>query len=65
MISKLTKKSIDTFAYDGSGKDIRWDTEIVGFGIRLYESGKKSFILSYRQAGVKRLDRRFRLFHVS
>lgn len=57
MADKLTKRYIDTLKYEGKDgkKDVRWDTTISGFGIRVYPSGKKSFILSYRQNGTKRL----------
>lgn len=57
MTEKLTKRLIDSLTYKGSSgqKDIYWDTEISGFGLRVYPSGKKSFILSYRQNGTKRL----------
>ncbi len=54
-MAKLTKRAIDSFRYRG-GWDVRWDDEIPSFGIRLYPSGKKSFVLSYRNArGKKRL----------
>ena len=54
-MAKLTKRSIDAFRYRG-GWDVRWDYEIPGFGVRVYPSGKKSFVLSYRNArGKKRL----------
>ena len=57
MTEKLTKRYIDSLEYTGerNTKDIRWDISISGFGIRIYPSGKKSFILSYRQDGKKRL----------
>lgn len=57
MQKKLTKKLIDSLKYDAEGgrSDIRWDSDIVGFGLRLYPSGKKSFIISYRHKGKKRL----------
>lgn len=56
MTAKLTKKLIDSFEFDSApSKDIRWDSEISGFGVRVYESGKKSFVLSYRQDGNKHL----------
>ena len=51
---KLTKKAIDGFAYRG-GWDVRWDDQVSGFGIRLYPSGRKSFVYSYRHQGRKRL----------
>ncbi len=51
---KLTKKKIDSFVYRG-GWDVRWDSELSGFGVRLYASGKKSFVYSYRFEGRKKL----------
>jgi integrase len=54
---KLTKKTIDAFRYEGDGKsrDVRWDAEVPGLGLRLYPSGRKAFVLSYRSSGRKRL----------
>lgn len=54
---KLTKRAIDSFRYEGDGKsrDARWDEQIPGFGVRIYPSGRKVFILSYRASGRKRL----------
>ena len=54
---KLTNPQIKGFAYEGDGKsrDVRWDTEVPGLGVRVYPSGKKSFVLSYRVRGRKRL----------
>lgn len=51
---KLTKKKIDSFIHKG-GWDVRWDSELSGFGVRLYDSGKKSFVYSYRFEGRKKL----------
>ena len=50
---RLTKRFIDGFTHAG-GWDVRWDTEITGFGVRVYASGKKSFVLSYRSKGASR-----------
>ena len=54
---KLTKRKIDSFQYDGDGKsrDMRWDDTTPGFGVRIYPSGRKAFVLSYRTGGSKRL----------
>ncbi len=49
MAKKLTKRAIDSFRYRG-GWDVRWDDDVPGFGLRLYPSGKRSFVLSYRNA---------------
>ena len=54
---KLTKKAIDRMRYEGDGqsRDVRWDDQLSGFGVRIYPSGKKGFVLSYRSRGRKRL----------
>jgi integrase len=54
---KLTKRLIDAATYTGKGnaRCVLWDTEVPGFGCRIFPSGKKSFILSYRAGTRKRL----------
>ncbi len=54
---KLTKRLIDGIGYQGmdGNRDVRWDDGIPGFGVRVYPNGKKSFVLSYRVNGRKRL----------
>jgi len=46
----LTKRKIDSAKYqgDGNSRDVRYDEDLPGFGVRIYPSGKKSFILRYR-----------------
>ncbi len=51
---KLTKRVIDSLS-PAKDWDVRWDSELSGFGIRLYSGGKKSFVLSYRVMGQKKL----------
>jgi integrase len=53
----LTKRKIDAFQYQGEDnrRDIRWDDRLPGFGVRVYATGKKSFVVSYRCQGRKRL----------
>ena len=50
----LTTKAIKAFKYEG-GWDVRWDDAVPGFGVRIYPSGKKAFVCSYRHQGRKRL----------
>ena len=52
----LTKRRVDSFNYDGRGRDIRWDGEggLPGFGLRIYPSGKKVFVLVYRRPGQRK-----------
>lgn len=54
---RLTKRLIDAMQYRGAGnrRDVRWDDELSGFGVRVYPTGKKAFVLSYRVHGRKRL----------
>lgn len=54
---KLTKRAIDAFTYEGDGKsrDVRWDSTLPGFGVRIYPTGRKAFLLSYRTRGRKRM----------
>ena len=54
---KLTKREIDAATYTGenNARHVLWDDEVPGFGVRLFPSGKKSFVLSYRTAGRKRM----------
>jgi integrase len=50
---KLNNRDIAGFVYDGDGKSryVRWDTEVRGLGVRVYPSGRKSFMVGYRVSG--------------
>lgn len=48
-MAKLTKRVIDALQSDGSKHGtLFWDDEISGFGIRVYPSGSKVFVLKFR-----------------
>jgi len=51
--TKLTKALLDKKEYDPDGAQVQylWDTQLQGFGARLYASGKKSFVIQYRVEG--------------
>lgn len=59
--SKLTQAAIKKTKYSGralkrgQSRDFRWDSDPYGFGVRVYPSGRKAFVLSYRLHGRKRL----------
>jgi integrase len=51
---RLNKRAIDSATYKGAGADYRWDTELPSFGVRVYPSGRKSFVITYRVRGKQR-----------
>ena len=51
---RLSKRAIDEAAYQGPGGCYLWDTLLVGFGLRIYPSGRKSFLVTYASRGRQR-----------
>ncbi|HEX8568863.1 MAG TPA: site-specific integrase [Caulobacteraceae bacterium] len=52
--AKLTKRLVDSTEYQ-DGPDTRvWDTELAGFCLRVYPSGRKSYAVKYRVDGRQR-----------
>lgn len=55
---RLTERAIAAAQYRrvGNARDIHWDNDPVGLGLRVYPSGRKAFIVYYRNAhGVDRM----------
>jgi integrase len=50
-----TADSDDDSTLQAAKQDIRWDANIPGFGVRIYPSGKKAFVLAYRVKGRKHI----------
>lgn len=51
--TRLSKRIVD--AAEPADKDyVLWDDEIPGFGLRVYASGKKSYVIQYRAQGRSR-----------
>ncbi len=52
-MTKLTKRQIETL--EPNEKDyFVWDTELSGFGIRVFPTGRKQFVVQYRYGRVSR-----------
>ena len=52
----LTKSQVDRMKYEGEGNpDIRWCDSVPGFGVRVFESGKKSFVLRFAFHGKRQI----------
>ena len=51
---KLNKKIIDEAVYRGPGGCYLWDTSMPAFGVRIYPTGRKSFVVSYWAKGRRR-----------
>lgn len=52
-MTKLTKRTVD--AADVRERDyFIWDDELPGFGLRVFASGKRSYLIQYRAAGRTR-----------
>ena len=50
MAAKLTDRIVKALPVPPSGKRITYDTEIAGFGVRVYSSGARTFVLRYSTA---------------
>lgn len=45
---KLTKRVVESLKSDPSNRVVAWDTEVTGFFIRVYPSGKRTYFFQYR-----------------
>lgn len=51
---RLTHQAIRTAEYRGKGSFYLWDTETTGFGVEVFPSGKRKFLVTYQARGKRR-----------
>jgi hypothetical protein len=49
-MAKLTKRTVDISEVKSSDY-VMWDEDLPGFGLRVFKSGKRSYVVQYRAAG--------------
>lgn len=56
-MARLTKRTIDAATYTGNenARCMLWDDDPPGFGLRIFPSGRRAFVLSYRVNNRKRM----------
>jgi hypothetical protein len=50
---KLTKRSVEKLEVEAKDYFV-WDAELIGFGVRVMPSGRKSYLIQYRAGGRSR-----------
>ena len=55
-MQKLTKKFIESVAPTDRDQYL-WDQTIPGFGVRIFPSGKRSYVVQYRMKGTRQRKR--------
>lgn len=48
---KLTKAVVTFAACQGDRPEYLWDSEVIGFGVRVFPTGAKTWVISYREQG--------------
>ena len=59
-MAKLTKRTVDATRPDGRETFV-WDEDLPGFGLRVFASGKKSYLVQYKLGGRGGRTRRMSL----
>jgi integrase len=53
--ARITKRSVDALVCQpGKDREVLWDEDLAGFGVVVFPSGSKSYVVQYRQNGISR-----------
>ena len=55
LTAKITKRAVDALDLPTTGESRLWDTEIKGFFVRAYPTGRKVYALRYKRGTVQRI----------
>jgi integrase len=50
-MARLTKRTVDAAEAPANGETFLWDDDLRGFGLRVYASGRRTFVVQYRLRG--------------
>ena len=50
-MAKITKRTVDALVAVNGSRQILWDDQLSGFGVRALASGQKSYVVKYRTSG--------------
>ncbi|MCH7709058.1 MAG: tyrosine-type recombinase/integrase [Myxococcales bacterium] len=53
-MARITKRTVDAQKPPAKGDRIVWDDELRGFGLRVYASGRRTYLIQYRAKGRTR-----------
>lgn len=51
---RLTKRSVEALPIPSDGEHFEWDDDLPGFGVRVYPSGRRAYLVQYRMRGRTR-----------
>lgn len=51
---RLTKRSVEALPVPKAGEHFEWDDDLAGFGVRVYPSGRRAYLVQYRVRGRTR-----------
>lgn len=51
---RLTKRSVEALPLPAGSEHFEWDDELPGFGVRIYASGRRAYLVQYRVRGRTR-----------